>query len=261
MRGGEALTFATESFVDEMAPRAPSHSPTGSAARWHTEAGAGDNVCSQNRGWDGGGAGSNLGLACASIYGSHIGLLTEATVAPTKGSGCRGWSQQSTRVVSSTPAGPATDRGWIIALAAAVIPAPDMRRIATRADAGQGFERLHEVPNRVELIGTMKNLAGEWARHGGARAGVATHLRRHRQAPEPAVRSDERRMTRADDGRPMSACAVQPQHARRADPGRAALLGRILSDPRVVEIPKFIWKPILHGIIRGPARPNGRRLS
>ena len=31
-------------------------------------------------GWDGGAPGSNMGLACASLYGSHIGLLAEATL-------------------------------------------------------------------------------------------------------------------------------------------------------------------------------------
>jgi isoquinoline 1-oxidoreductase beta subunit len=31
-------------------------------------------------GWDGGGAGSNLGLACASAFGSHIAILAEASV-------------------------------------------------------------------------------------------------------------------------------------------------------------------------------------
>jgi hypothetical protein len=31
-------------------------------------------------GWDGGAPGSSMGLACASLFGSHIGLLAEATI-------------------------------------------------------------------------------------------------------------------------------------------------------------------------------------
>jgi isoquinoline 1-oxidoreductase beta subunit len=84
MRGypDSALTFATECFVDDLA-RAMGSEPlayrmgmlSGSPrlARCLTTAAA-------LGGWDGGGAGSSLGLACASAYGSHIALLAEASV-------------------------------------------------------------------------------------------------------------------------------------------------------------------------------------
>ena len=84
MRGypESALTFATESFVDDLA-RAMGSEPlayrmgmlSGSprlARCLATAAALG--------GWDGGGSGSNLGLACASAFGSHIALLAEASV-------------------------------------------------------------------------------------------------------------------------------------------------------------------------------------
>ncbi|HMI41695.1 MAG TPA: molybdopterin cofactor-binding domain-containing protein, partial [Sphingomicrobium sp.] len=84
MRGGtDALTaFLTESFIDEMA-RAAGAEPLayrmgmlgGNLRLAHaisTAAGIG--------GWDGGGAGSSLGLAASSAFGSHIGLLAEAHI-------------------------------------------------------------------------------------------------------------------------------------------------------------------------------------
>ena len=84
MRGGtEALSnFLTESFIDEMAraagvePLAYRMGMLGGNLRLaraiSTAAGIG--------GWDGGGAGSTLGLAACSVFGSHIGLLAEASV-------------------------------------------------------------------------------------------------------------------------------------------------------------------------------------
>ena len=84
MRGGtQALVnFLTESFIDEMA-RAAGAEPLayrmgmlgGNLRLAHaisTAAGIG--------GWDGGGAGSTLGLAACSAFGSHIGLLAEASI-------------------------------------------------------------------------------------------------------------------------------------------------------------------------------------
>src|SRR5205085_2539240 len=84
MRGHpeSALTFATESFVDELAHAMGSEplayrmgmlSGSPRLARCLATAAA-------LGGWDGGGAGSNLGLACATAFGSHIALLAEASV-------------------------------------------------------------------------------------------------------------------------------------------------------------------------------------
>ena len=86
MRGGsEALTgFATECFIDEMA-RALDADPFNfrmgmlggnvRLARCLTAATA-------IGGWDGGVAGSTMGLAAASAFGSHIALLVQAGIGP-----------------------------------------------------------------------------------------------------------------------------------------------------------------------------------
>jgi isoquinoline 1-oxidoreductase subunit beta len=85
MRGGtEALAgFVTESFVDEMA-RALDADPLG-----FRMAMLGGNIrlaqcltaVTALGGWDGGRAGSTMGLAAASAFGSHIALLVQAGVA------------------------------------------------------------------------------------------------------------------------------------------------------------------------------------
>ena len=84
MRGGEEAlaAFATESFIDELA-RARGVEPlafrigllSGSPRLAKALASA-----ARLGGWDGGGKGSSLGLACASAFGSHIGLLAEASL-------------------------------------------------------------------------------------------------------------------------------------------------------------------------------------
>ena len=158
--GGEAMmAFVTESFVDEMA-RAMGAEPLafrigllGGAPRLAraiaTAAAIG--------GWDGGAPGSNLGLACASLYGSHIGLLAEATL---------GTDQRIkvTRLVAAVDVGQVVNSGLVLqqieggllaALAATVVPAPEFVAGMPRAAPmrGRGFERLHEVPKiEVEII-------------------------------------------------------------------------------------------------------------
>ena len=84
MRGGsEALTtFATESFIDELARRLGSEpfsfrmSLLGGNVRLAQVLSA---VAALGR-WDGGAPGSRMGLACGSAFGSHIALLCEAGI-------------------------------------------------------------------------------------------------------------------------------------------------------------------------------------
>jgi isoquinoline 1-oxidoreductase subunit beta len=163
MRGGDeaVMAFATESFVDEMAralgaePLAYRIGLLGGAprlARAITTAAA-------IGGWDGGAPGSNMGLACASLYGSHIGLLAEATLGADQ-------RLKVTRLVAAVDAGrivnpglvrQQVEGGLLAALAAAVIPAPEFVAGMPRASPirGRGFERLHEVPKiEVEIIGS-----------------------------------------------------------------------------------------------------------
>ena len=169
MRGGDEamMTFATESFVDEMA-RALGSEPLayrigllGGAprlARAITTAAA-------IGGWDGGAPGSNLGLACASLYGSHIGLLAEATLGADQ-------KIKVSRLVAAVDAGrivnpglvrQQVEGGLLAALAAAVVPAPEWIAGMPRAAPirGLGYERLHEVPKiEVEIIGSGEPSGG-----------------------------------------------------------------------------------------------------
>jgi isoquinoline 1-oxidoreductase beta subunit len=160
MRGGNEamIAFATESFIDEIAraqgaePLAYRMGMLGGSPRLAqaimTAAAIG--------GWDGGGAGSNLGLACTSHYGSHIGLLAEATVGADQ-------SIKVSRLVAAVDAGRIVNAGLVrqqieggllAALAASTILAPEYVGGMPRATAMRsGYERLRDVPNiEVELI-------------------------------------------------------------------------------------------------------------
>jgi isoquinoline 1-oxidoreductase beta subunit len=169
MRGGDevATTFATESFIDEMAralhaePLAFRIGLLGGAprlARAITTAAA-------IGGWDGGAPGSTMGLACASLYGSFIGLLAEATISADQ-------RIKVSRLVAAVDAGRIVNPGLVrqqiqgallAALAAATVPAPEFIAGMPRATPtrGRGFERLHEVPKiEVELIGSEQEPGG-----------------------------------------------------------------------------------------------------
>jgi isoquinoline 1-oxidoreductase beta subunit len=160
MRGGDEamVTFATESFIDELArafhsePLAFRIGMLGGTPRLAHAIGTAAAI----GGWDGGAPGSSMGLACASHFGSHIGLLAEATI---------GADQQVmvSRLVAAVDAGrivnpnlvrQQVEGGLLSAFAAATIPAPEYiagmpRAVPSRA----GFERLREVPKiEVEII-------------------------------------------------------------------------------------------------------------
>ena len=157
----EALTsFATESFIDEMA-RARGVEPlafrvgllSGQSrlARALMTAGA-------LGGWDGGGKGSAMGIACASGWGSHIGLLAEASI---------GGDQRIkvNRLVAAVDCGRAVnpdlvrqqvEGGLLHALVTAAGPAPEIIAGMTRARplGALGLGRLKDVPKvEVALIG------------------------------------------------------------------------------------------------------------
>jgi isoquinoline 1-oxidoreductase subunit beta len=169
MRGGEEalITFATESFIDEMA-RAAGAEPL--AYRIGLLAGSprlakAIMAATAIGGWDGGGPGSNMGLACASIFGSHIGLLAEASIGADQ-------RIKVSRLVAAVDAGqivnPSLVRqqiegGLLAALAAATVPAPEFIAGMPRAAPmrGRGYERLHEVPKiEVELIRSEEERGG-----------------------------------------------------------------------------------------------------
>ncbi|MEO5611760.1 MAG: molybdopterin cofactor-binding domain-containing protein [Sphingomicrobium sp.] len=77
-----AMTFFTESFIDEMA-----HAAGLEPLAFRTTLLGGNprlarciQAAASNGGWDGGARGSTLGLAACSAFGSHIGLLANATI-------------------------------------------------------------------------------------------------------------------------------------------------------------------------------------
>ena len=88
MRGEEhaAACFFTESFIDEMA-RAAGAEPLAfrmGMLGGNVRLARAISTAAAIGGWDGGGQGSSMGLACLSAYGSHIGLLAVASVSPTQ---------------------------------------------------------------------------------------------------------------------------------------------------------------------------------
>jgi isoquinoline 1-oxidoreductase beta subunit len=161
MRGGSevAATFATESFLDEMAramglePLACRIGMLGGAPRLARAI----TTATAIGGWDGGGPGSSMGLACASLFGSHIGLLAEATMGADQ-------RVRVSRLVAAVDAGRIVnpnlvrqqiEGGLLTALADATVAAPEYVAAMPRAEPmrGRGYERLHEVPKiEVELI-------------------------------------------------------------------------------------------------------------
>ncbi|MDV3256549.1 MAG: molybdopterin-dependent oxidoreductase [Sphingomonas sp.] len=161
MRGGiEAITsFATESFIDEMARRLGAEPLSfrigllGGAPRLAQALMSAAKI----GGWDGGGPGSSMGLACASLFGSHIGLLAEASIDPDQ-------RVSVSRLVAAVDAGriinPGLVRqqiegGLLAALAAARMSPPEYVAGMPRAAPirGHGFERLDRVPSiEVEII-------------------------------------------------------------------------------------------------------------
>lgn len=161
MRGGEQamLTFATESFVDELArkvgaePLAFRMGLLGSAPRLAQAV----MTAAKIGGWDGGAPGSSMGIACASLFGSHIGLLAEASIGPDQ-------RIKVSRLVAAVDAGrivnpglvrQQVEGGLLAALALAAVPGPEYVANMPKAAPirGRGYERLADVPKiEVELI-------------------------------------------------------------------------------------------------------------
>jgi isoquinoline 1-oxidoreductase beta subunit len=161
MRGGDEamLCFCTESFVDEMA-RAMGVDPLGlrigmlgSAPRLAHAL----TTAATLGGWDGGRPGSSLGLACASLFGSHIALLVEAGIGADQ-------RVKVSRMVAAVDCGRAinpglvrqqVEGGLLSALAAATLAAPAVVAGMPRAEPlrGKGYERLADVPEiEIEVI-------------------------------------------------------------------------------------------------------------
>ena len=169
MRGGEEamLTFATESFIDELARRMGAEplafriGMLGGSPRLAQAI----MTAAKIGGWDGGGPGSSMGLACASLFGSHIGLLAEASIGPDQ-------RVKVSRLVAAVDAGRIVNPNLVrqqiegallAALASATVPAPEYIANMPRAVPlrGRGFERLDDVPKiEIELIPSEQEPGG-----------------------------------------------------------------------------------------------------
>jgi isoquinoline 1-oxidoreductase beta subunit len=168
MRGGARamMTFATESFIDELAralhaePLAFRIGMLGGAPRLAQAI----STAAAIGGWDGGGPGSSMGLACGSLFGAHVGLLAEATIGADQ-------SIKVSRLVAAVDVGrivnpnlvrQQVEGSLLAALAAALIPAPEYIAGMPRAvPMRRGYERLVDVPKvEVEIIQSDQDPGG-----------------------------------------------------------------------------------------------------
>jgi len=160
MRGSpqRELTFFTESFVDELAhaagmePLAFRMSMLGDNGRlaWCLQGAA------RLAQWDGGGAGSTMGIAGCSAFGSHIGLVANASI---------GGDQRVKveRLVAAVDCGRVINSGLVVqqieagliwALAQATVPSPEWVAGMARARTigGVGLRKIGDVPQIVVQI-------------------------------------------------------------------------------------------------------------
>ena len=160
MRGSpqRELAFFTESFVDELAkaagmePLAFRMSMLGSNGRLAR--------CLQGAArlaqWDGGGAGSTMGIAGCSAFGSHIGLVASASIGADQ-------RVKVDRLVAAVDCGRVVNSGLVVqqieagmiwALAQATVPSPEWVAGMPRArPIGKlGLPRLGDIPQIVVQV-------------------------------------------------------------------------------------------------------------
>ena len=160
MRGSpqREFTFFTESFVDELA-RAAGMEPL--AFRMSMLGGNGRlarclQAAARLANWDGGGAGSTMGISGASAFGSHIGLVASATIGPDQGVKVhRLWAAVDCgRAVNTGLIEQQITGGLIWALAQATLASPTWVAGMPRARpiGGIGLPRIGDVPDVVVEI-------------------------------------------------------------------------------------------------------------
>ena len=160
MRGSpqREFCFSTESFVDELArrvglePLAFRMSMLGGNGRLARCLQAAARLAQ----WDGGGAGSTMGLAGCSAFGSHIGLVAMASIGPDQ-------RIKTDRLVAAVDCGRVINSGLVRqqvegamlwALAQATVPAPEWVAGMPRARpfAGMDLPRIGGTPDVVVHI-------------------------------------------------------------------------------------------------------------
>ena len=159
MRGSPQREFAffTESFIDELA-HAAGMEPL--AFRMSMLGGNGRlarclQAASQLAGWDGGGAGSTMGIAGASAFGSHIGLVATASLDGVRIKVHRLVAAiDCGRLVNSSLVEQQIQGGLLWALAQATIPSPEWIAGMPRARPMGGIDlpRLGDTPEIVVQI-------------------------------------------------------------------------------------------------------------
>jgi len=169
MRGSPQREFAffTESFIDELAraagmePLAFRMSMLGSNGRLARCLQAAARLAT----WDGGGAGSTMGLAGASAYGSHIGLVASASIGDNQKVKVHRLfaAVDCGRVVNTGLASQQIEAGLIWALAQATIPSPEWIAGMPRARpmGAVDLPRLGDAPEiAVEIIPSSEQAGG-----------------------------------------------------------------------------------------------------
>jgi isoquinoline 1-oxidoreductase beta subunit len=161
MRGSPQREFAffTESFIDELAhiagmePLAFRMSMLGGNPRLARCL----QSAAQLAGWDGGGQGSIMGIAGASAYGSHIGLVASASLTGDQRVKVHRLvaSIDCGQVVNTSLAEQQIEAGLVWALAQATIPTPEWIAGMPRARpmGGLALPRLNDAPEiMVQLL-------------------------------------------------------------------------------------------------------------
>ena len=169
MRGSpqRETCFAIESFADELA-RAAGLEPLA-----YRMALLGGNPrlahCFQTAttaaGWDGGGRGSTMGIAGASVFGSHIALVAEANLAPDQGVAVHRLiaAVDCGRIVNPQLVRQQVEAGLIWALGQATVRAPHFvaGMPQARPYSSLGLPRIARTPEvRVELVRSREASGG-----------------------------------------------------------------------------------------------------
>jgi isoquinoline 1-oxidoreductase beta subunit len=161
MRGSPQREFAffTESFIDELAhaaglePLAFRMSMLGGNGRLARCLQAATRLAN----WDGGGPGSTMGIAGASAFGSHIGLVAVASIGDDQRIKVHRLiaAVDCGRVINSSVAQQQIEGALIWAVAQATVPSPEWIAGMPRARplGGVGLPRLGDAPEvTVEVI-------------------------------------------------------------------------------------------------------------